>query len=163
MWKRVLVSNITVLPLLAGVPAFAAESSQMAASDTALTHPKCIIAQAAVEANPAVEGDRIIGRVYSIVGDDVWVELKNGERRRVGIGGISRAVMGNMFYDPVVITDFYCERINRYYPPFTVVQPKAVVVEPTPAPPPPAPRPVAPPTPPAPVEQPAPVIVPQTW
>jgi hypothetical protein len=165
MWKSVLVSNVAILPLLVGTAAFAAESPSAAPGDAVLAHPKCKIAQAAVEANPALENDRMIGRVYSIVGDDVWVELENGETRRVEIGGIPRAVMGNMFYNPVVITNFYCDRINRYIPPYKVVQPTPIVIEPTPAPAPPplAPRPVAPPPAPAPVEQPAPVIIPQTW
>jgi hypothetical protein len=124
-------------------------------------YPTCQVAQRAIAQNPAaVEEGRLLGRVYSVLGDTVSLELENGETRHVTLPRWERGYMGNILGKKVVVTDFYCSRIAPAPPPPPVIKPidlpKFEFTPITPAVPPLTPRQ-------APEQQPAPEIIPQTW
>jgi hypothetical protein len=82
MWKYVSLSGASLLPFLAiSHGLLAATPNDDPLMKVQLAHPTCTIAQAAIAKNPDLEKDKIIGRVYSIAGPNMWVELENGETR----------------------------------------------------------------------------------
>lgn len=164
-----------LLPLISLLPLFLLESvtASQPETQTQIVIPNkkvCKIAQNAETENPtAAAQDKTIGTIYSVVGDVVMVELDGGGTKAVNLDWRREAGhMGQLVGRRVVITPYFCSRINLS--PRPVVIPAATEVPkietaPAPAPtiePAPAPAPA-----PAPTEQPAPApaptIIPQTW
>jgi hypothetical protein len=127
--------------------------------------------QVETENSTAAAQDRVVGTVYSVVGDIVMVELDGGGTRAVNLDRRREAGhIGHLTGRRVAITSIPCNRINLS--PRPVVIPAATEVPkiettpqaPTPIP---APTPEVPPPAPTPTEQPAPApaptIIPQTW
>jgi hypothetical protein len=181
MKQKVLLPLISLIPLFfldsvtASVPSDSEASQPSAQTGMVIPKKVCKIAQQAETENPtAAAEDKIVGTVYSVVGDVVMVELDGGGTRAVNLdrrreGGH----IGHLTGRRVVITPYVCSRINLS--PSPVVIPAATEVpkiDTTPSAPaptiPPAPTPTEQPAPvPNPTEQPAPqpspTIIPQTW
>jgi len=158
MKNFVVRSSAVLLPIVSSIGMFAEPAASESVVDPALAHPTCKSAQTAVAANPKLENDKIVGRVYNITGDYLWLELDDGSSRMVRVTRPERGYLGQIMGRKVVITNFFCERIRLAPPPAPIVEPvKPIKFEFTrPEPP------VVPPPPPQPVPEPKPII-PQTW
>jgi hypothetical protein len=167
MLKKVLMPSIALLPMVYGGSALAAvESVSQPASSAApaavLVAPKCQLLAKAIAQNPAVENDKLVGTVYSVIGNLILLEKEDGSVEHVYVDWWERGHLGQLRGRKVVIRNVFCSRIDLAPPPPPVVTP--IEVPPlqfspvTPTVPPLTPRPTAPPS-----QQPAPYVVPQTW
>ncbi|WP_421656831.1 hypothetical protein [Leptothermofonsia sp. ETS-13] len=167
MVKKALIPSIALLPLLsAGNVLAASESSPPPVPSISVQppmQPKCHLLAQAIAQNPAVEDDKIVGTVYSVIGNTVMIEKEDGTTEHVYLDWWERGHMGQLVGKKVVVRDVYCNRIDLAPPPPPVVKPievPALQFTPvTPTVPPLTPRPVAEP---APAQEPQ-QIVPQTW
>jgi hypothetical protein len=167
MLKKALVPSILLMPLLSAGSGLASSgvAQQMSAPDPAMIieRVKCPLLAQAIAQNPAVEEARIIGRVYSVIGNTVMIEKEDGTTEHVYLDLWERGHMGQLVGKKVVVRDVYCRRIDLAPPPAPVVTPIEVpALQFTPT------TPVVPPLTPRPTAEPAPIqkpveIVPQTW
>ena len=163
MWKKRLIPAIALFPFLsAGNVLAAVESQQPSTTPSADMEPmKCQLLAAAIAQNPAVEADKIVGTVYSVIGNTVMIEQEDGTTEHVYLDWWERGHMGQLVGKKVVVRDVYCSRIDLAPPPPPVVRPIEI--------PPLQFTPTAPQVPPltprqtAPEVEPAPQIIPQTW
>jgi len=170
MLKKILIPSIALLPFLAMNNAMAASESNPSQPQTSATplditpakQYKCPLLAMAIAQNPAAEEDKIVGTVYSVVGNIVMLELDNGETRHVTLDWWERGQLGQLLGRKVVVRNVFCSRVELAPYPIPVVKP--IEVPPiqfspvTPTLPPLQPRPTAEPAP-----APAPYVVPQTW
>jgi hypothetical protein len=174
MFKSALISSVALVPFLATGSIAAAPSDKPAQpvsgeSSIELTaqprfQTQCKLLAEAIAQNPAVEEDKIVGRVYSVVGSTVMIEKEDGSVAHVQISLPERGYLGQILGRKVVVRNVFCSRITLAPPPPPVITP--IVVPPLqfsetrPVLPPVQPRPV-----PAPTQTPAPApqVIPQTW
>lgn len=166
MLRKTLISSLAVLPLLAAGHVLAASETapqSLSAADQPPFQTKCLLLAKAIAQNPAVEQDKIVGTVYSVIGNTVMIEKEDGTTEHVTLNWWERGHMGQLVGRKVVVRDVYCSRIDLAPPPAPVVKPIEI---------PPlqfsSPAPVVPPLTPRPTAEPAPYqapqqIVPQTW
>ncbi|MGA7932000.1 MAG: hypothetical protein WCA35_00320 [Kovacikia sp.] len=162
MLKKLLIPSIALLPFLAAANGLAASESGSGLAATMSGQPhRCKLLALAIAQNPAVEEDKIVGTVYSVVGNIVSIEQDNGENRHVTLDWWERGHMGQLIGKKVVVRNVFCSRVELAPPPPPIVKPieiPAIQFSPiTPTVPPLKPRPTAEPTPAAPA------VIPQTW
>jgi hypothetical protein len=127
---------------------------------------KALIAQA--EQPALYDQGKFVGRVYSNIGNNIWVKNDSGETRMFTRSPWERATIGNVAGRRLVLTDVYCSKTNldtalKILPVKAIEVPKIEFTPRTPTVPPLTPRP--------PIEQPAPIEqpparpdpIPQTW
>ncbi|AKG23004.1 hypothetical protein [Calothrix sp. 336/3] len=159
-----MLSHKQVVPSILLLTSISAGSAIAASENPSLTIPTpkvCKLAQIAQAEDPkGFEDGKIVGTVYSVVGDVVSLELEDGTIRHTGLSRQERAHIGQIVGRKVVITDIPCNRVKLAPYPIPVSKPIEVPkVEPAPAP-----APIETPAPaPAPIETPAPAPIPQTW
>ncbi len=170
MLRKILISSFTLLPLLSAGSVLADSETPSAKSPNPAPielvgvptfQTQCKLLAQAIAQNPAVEEEKLVGTVYSVIGNTVMLEREDGSLVHVTLDWWERGHMGQLVGKKVVIRDVYCSRITLAPPP----PPKIVPIEvpplqfsaPAPVVPPLTPRPVAPET------KPAPQVVPQTW
>lgn len=170
MFRKILIPSLTLLPVLAAGHGLAASDNQPVSASTPAPlelvgvpapQTQCKLLAQAIAQNPAVEEEKLVGTVYSVIGNTVMVEREDGSLVHVTLDWWERGHMGQLLGKKVVIRDVYCSRITLAPPP----PPKVVPIEvpplqfsaPAPTVPPLTPRPVAPET------KPAPQVIPQTW
>ncbi|UBF29408.1 hypothetical protein K9N68_17185 [Kovacikia minuta CCNUW1] len=174
MLNKIVISAIACFPLFSVGSVLAAVDSHPgsrtvqaaalpASAETVPAQPhKCPLLAMAIAQNPTVEDDKIVGTVYSVIGNMVLLELENGETRHVNLDWWERGHLGQLLGKKVVVRDVYCSRVDLAPPPAPVVKPieiPAIQFSPvTPVVPPLTPRPTAEPAPAA-----APEVIPQTW
>jgi cell division septation protein DedD len=129
---------------------------------------KALIAQA--EQPALYDQGKFVGRVYSTVGNNIWVKNDSGETRMFTRSPWERATIGNVAGRRLVLTDVYCSMTNldtalKIIPVKPIEVPKIEFTPNTPTVPPLTPRPVDQQS--APIEQSAPITrpdpIPQTW
>ncbi len=163
LWQKLLLPALTLIPLLSTGRALAASETPSApapstASDTPAQPYRCKLLAQAIAQNPAAEEDKIVGRVYSVIGNTVMIEKEDGTTEHVYLDWWERGHMGQLVGKKVVVRDVYCSRIDLAPPPPPVVQPVSIPpLEFAPK------NPTVPPLTPRPTVEPAPQIVPQTW
>ena len=132
----------------------------------------CKLALMAQAENSVVYGqEKVIGRVYNVIGNNVYMELDNGSTYIANLTIWERGKLGNIIGRRIVVTPYYCNRANLdttlYFTPATPIPvPPLVFSSPTTSIPPLTPREDAPvrsaPVEVTPAPQPA-EIIPQTW
>lgn len=167
MLKKALIPSMALLPLLAAGNALAGAKATpqvpLSESVTIIERTKCPLLAQAIAQDPAVADDRIIGRVYSVIGNTVMIEKEDGTTEHVYLDWWERGHMGQLVGKKVVVRDVYCRRIDLAPPPPPLVTPIEIpALQFTPA------SPTVPPLTPRPAAEPAPIqepvdIVPQTW
>ena len=195
MLNRTAVMSLTIALGLAGVsqPSIAAdraEASQRSAPSLApVTQPQlqtsdvvpqttCKLALVAQAENPVAYGtEKLVGRVYNVVGSMVYLELDDGTTAVTTLSMWEKGKLGNIIGRRIVVTPYYCNRANldttlKWTPAKAIEVPPLTFSNSSPVSPPLTPRPEMSPTPvQAPVQAPAeapmpaqqPEIIPQTW
>lgn len=129
-----------------------------------------LIAQA--ENTTAYGQEKVIGRVYSVLGNNVYMELDNGSTYVANLSRWERGKLGNIIGRRLVVTPYYCNRANLdttlYFTPAKAIEvPPLTFSNSTPTMPPLTPRTEAPveqaPTQEMPVQEAPKEIIPQTW
>lgn len=147
-----------IMPKLASdvVPQTTCKLALMAQAENAMTYGK----------------EQIIGRVYNVIGDNVYMELDNGSTHIENLTMWERGKLGNIIGSRLVVTPYYCNRANLdttlYFTPATPIPvPPLVFSSPTTSTPPLTPREEMPvrvaPVQEAPAPQQSDQIIPQTW
>lgn len=128
----------------------------------------CKLALIAQAENSAAYGkEKVIGRVYSVVGNSVYMELDNGSTYVANLSMWERGKLGNIIGRRLVVTPYYCNRANLdttlYFTPAKAIEvPPLTFSNSSPSTPPLTPRPEAPVRQ-APVQETPREIIPQTW
>lgn len=195
MLNKTAVMGLTIALGLVGAtsPAMAADRSEMPAISapslapvTQSREPKlqpsdvvpqttCKLALVAQAQNPVAYGtEKLVGRVYNVVGSMVYLELDDGTTAVTHLSMWEKGKLGNILGRRLVVTPYYCNRANldttlKWTPAKAIEVPPLTFSNSSPATPPPlTPRPEMTPTPtqtpvqtPMPVQQPT--IIPQTW
>ncbi len=132
----------------------------------------CKLALIAQAENAAAYGqEKVIGRVYNVIGNSVYMQLDNGSTYIANLSMWERGKLGNIIGRRLVVTPYYCNRANLdttlYFTPAKAIEvPPLTFSNSTPTTPPLTPRtePVQQaPTQETPVQQTPQEIIPQTW
>ena len=130
----------------------------------------CKLALVAQAQNPLAYGtEKIVGRVYNVVGSMVYLELDDGTTAVTNLSIWEKGRLGNIIGRRIVVTPYYCNRANldttlKWTPAKAIEVPPLTFSNSSPVTPPLTPRPEMMPAPaetPMPVQQPE--IIPQTW
>jgi hypothetical protein len=183
MSHRTAVMSLTIALGLAGVsqPSIAADRAETSQLSAPVTQPKlqtsdvvpqttCKLALVAQVQNPVAYGtEKIVGRVYNVVGSMVYLELDDGTTAVTTLSMWEKGKLGNIIGRRIVVTPYYCNRANldttlKWTPAKAIEVPPLTFSNSAPVSPPLTPRPEMTPAPvqtPMPVQQPE--IIPQTW
>ena len=133
----------------------------------------CKLALMAQAENAVTYGkEQIIGRVYNVIGNNVYMELDNGSTHIENLTIWERGKLGNIIGSRLVVTPYYCNRANLdttlYFTPATPIPvPPLVFSSPTTSTPPLTPKEEMPirvaPSQETPAPQQSDQIIPQTW
>jgi hypothetical protein len=161
-------------PALAAIDApvtTAAPSSQIMSDVVPQTTCKlALIAQA--ETPKAYGQEKVMGRVYNVIGNSVYMQLDNGSTYIANLSMWERGKLGNIIGRRLVVTPYYCNRANLdttlYFTPAKAIEvPPLTFSNSSPTTPPLTPRTESPvqqaPTQEMPVQQAPKEIIPQTW
>ena len=134
----------------------------------------CKLALVAQAQNPLAYGtEKIVGRVYNVVGSMVYMDLDDGTTTVTNLSIWEKGRLGNIIGRRIVVTPYYCNRANldttlKWTPAQAIEVPPLTFSNSSPVTPPLTPRPEMMPAPvetpvetPMPVQQPT--IIPQTW
>lgn len=73
----------------------------------------CKLALIAQAEQPIVYGqEKVIGRVYNVIGNSVYMELDNGSTYIANLSIWERGKLGNIIGRRLVVTPYYCNRAN---------------------------------------------------
>ena len=167
----VAIGNVN--PTIAAMEANTAPKVKAELASDVVPQTTCKLALMAQAENAVTYGkEQVIGRVYSVLGNNVYMELDNGSTYIANLTMWERGRLGNIIGRRLVVTPYYCNRANLdttlYFTPATPIPvPPLVFSSPTTSTPPLTPREEMPVRQ-APVqEMPAPQqpaeIIPQTW
>jgi hypothetical protein len=130
----------------------------------------CKLALVAQAQNPVSYGaEKIVGRVYNVIGNTVYLELDDGTTTTANLSIWEKGKLGNIIGRRIVVTPYYCNRANldtalKWKPGKAIEVPPLTFSNSAPVMPPLMPRPAAPtPEPAQPTPQVKPEIIPQTW
>jgi hypothetical protein len=131
----------------------------------------CKLALVAQAQNPVTYGsEKMVGRVYNVVGSTVYLELDDGTTTTTQLSIWEKGKLGNIIGRRIVVTPYYCNRANldtalKWKPGKAIEVPPLTFSNSAPVMPPLTPRPQAPMPEPAvqPTPQVKPEIIPQTW
>ena len=116
--------------------------------------------------------EQIIGRVYNVIGNNVYMELDNGSTHIENLTMWERGKLGNIIGSRLIVTPYYCNRVNldttlHFTPATPIPVPPLVFSSPTTSTPPLTPREEMPvrvaPVQETPAPQQSDQIIPQTW
>jgi hypothetical protein len=177
---KVLLSCTSLAAISLGNPALAAieapgavatPSSQIMSDVVPQTTCKlALIAQA--ENAKAYGQEKVMGRVYNVIGNNVYMQLDNGSTYIANLSMWERGKLGNIIGRRLVVTPYYCNRANLdttlYFTPAKAIEvPPLTFSNSSPTTPPLTPRTETPvqqaPTQEMPVQQAPKEIIPQTW
>ncbi len=180
---KILLSCASLAAISLGNPAMAAvdtseataASPQMKSQIMSDVVPQttCKLALIAQAENAKAYGqEKVMGRVYSVVGNNVYMELDNGSTYVANLSMWERGKLGNIIGRRLVVTPYYCNRANLdttlYFTPAKAIEvPPLTFSNSAPTTPPLTPRNEAPvreaPVQQAPVQETPREIIPQTW
>lgn len=135
----------------------------------------CKLALVAQAENPVTYGaEKLVGRVYNVTGNMVYMELDDGTTTVTNLSIWEKGKLGNIIGRRIVVTPYYCNRANldttlKWTPAKAIEVPPLTFSNSSPVTPPLTPRPEiitpAPVQAPMPMPQPQqqPTIIPQTW
>jgi hypothetical protein len=137
----------------------------------AVPQTTCKLALVAQAQNPVSYGsEKIVGRVYNVIGNTVYLELDDGTTTTANLSIWEKGKLGNIIGRRIVVTPYYCNRANldtalKWKPGKAIEVPPLTFSNSAPVMPPVTPRPAAPTPEPAaqPDQQTQPEIIPQTW
>lgn len=125
-----------------------------------------LIAQA--ETPKAYGQEKVMGRVYNVIGNSVYMQLDNGSTYIANLSIWERGKLGNIIGRRLVVTPYYCNRANLdttlYFTPAKAIEvPPLTFSNSSPTTPPLTPRTEAPVQQEMPVQEAPKEIIPQTW
>ena len=165
-------------PSTKSLPSSAPQSSVPIAQPDVVPQTTCKLALVAQAQDPVAYGtEKIVGRVYNVVGSMVYLELDDGTTTVATLSRWERGRLGNIVGRRIVVTPYDCNRVNldttlKWTPAKAIEVPPLTFSNSSPVTPPLTPRPEMTPAPvetpvQAPVETPMPVqqpeVIPQTW
>ena len=111
--------------------------------------------------------EKIVGRVYNVVGSMVYLDLDDGTTTVTNLSIWEKGRLGNIIGRRIVVTPYYCNRANldttlKWTPAKAIEVPPLTFSNSSPVTPPLTPRPEMMPTQ-TPMPTPQPTIIPQTW
>ncbi len=152
-----------VQPTISAMDATTTPQAMPQLSSDVFPKTTCKLALIAQAENAVTYGkEQIIGRVYSVLGNNVYMELDDGSTHIENLTIWERGKLGNIIGRRLVVTPYYCNRANLdttlYFTPATPIPvPPLVFSSPTTDTPPLTPREDAP------VRLAPSEIIPQTW
>jgi hypothetical protein len=182
--KKMLLNNLSIATLSLSSIALITIPSAIAANDTHLTTaPKspsemvssdvvpqttCKLALLAQAEKPAAYNqEKIMGRVYNVLGSNVYMQLDNGSTYIANLSTWERGKLGNIIGRRLVITPYYCNRANLdttlYFTPAKAIEVPPLTFSNSTTTPPLTPRPEAPMQQSEPAQETPRQIIPQTW
>lgn len=160
--------------LAAGTSPVPSSSVPIVQTSDGVPQTTCKLALVAQAQNPVTYGsEKLVGRVYNVVGSMVYLELDDGTTTVTTLSMWEKGRLGNIIGRRIVVTPYYCNRANldttlKWTPAKAIEVPPLTFSNSSPVTPPLTPRPEMTPAPVAtPVETPMPAqqpeIIPQTW
>jgi hypothetical protein len=157
-------------PALAAIdaPATTAAPSSQVMSDV-VPQTTCKLALVAQAENATAYGqEKVMGRVYNVIGNSVYMQLDNGSTYIANLSIWERGKLGNIIGRRLVVTPYYCNRANLdttlYFTPAKAIEvPPLTFSNSSPTTPPLTPRTETPVQQEMPVQEGPKEIIPQTW